>query len=62
MMATDNKDNVAFLKAHESLKSSLQKHLSKIFEVERAYFRCLSFADTYPFNLTMVDASKLKQY
>lgn len=52
----------AFLKAKDNLWKSLQKHLVTIYAAEDSFFKCLTFADAYPFEAAIVDKDSLSIY
>ena len=61
-MSNKDADSVAFQKAKDGLWNSLQNHLSKLYETEEAFNRCLTFADAYPFEQSAINEENLEEY
>ena len=55
-------DEKAFQRARDGLWNSLQNHLYKLYETEEAFNKCLTFADSYPFDQSAVNAENLEEY
>jgi hypothetical protein len=61
-MSNKDTDSLAFQKARDGLWNSLQNHLSKLYETEEAFNKCLTFADTYPFDKPAISAESMEEY
>jgi hypothetical protein len=61
-MSNMDADDKAFQRARDGLWNSLQNHLTKLYETEEAFNKCLTFADAYPFDKSAVGAEILEEY
>lgn len=51
-----------FEKARTGLWVSLQKHLTTLYAAEKAFVQSVTFADSFPFSASSVDAELLNEY